>query len=153
MPREDPSRAMPGRRGAERRLAHMSGRWAVRQANAADATLPRCDPCRPSHVLFGAFVAEATAGVWTLAASCARLQAMSEDRGVGVTHVQGVVTGPTRKQAEVRFLVDSGAMYSLLPYEVWREIELSPRRVQAFGLADGTRIERAVSGCHIRLPQ
>lgn len=78
---------------------------------------------------------------------------MVEGRGVGATHIIGVVTGPTGQQAEVEFLVDSGAQYLLLPYEVWQKLELSARRIQRFALADGTRIERAVSGCRIALPQ
>lgn len=78
---------------------------------------------------------------------------MVEDRGVGATHIVGRVTGPAGRQADVQFLVDSGATYSLLPYDVWRQLGLSPRRTQAFTIADGTRIVRAVSGCRIALPQ
>jgi predicted aspartyl protease len=72
---------------------------------------------------------------------------------MGVTYIEGVVTGPTGKQATVRFLVDSGATYTLLPYEGWQAIELSPKRSAIFTLADGTTIERQVSECHIALPQ
>ena len=78
---------------------------------------------------------------------------MAEGRGVGATYIEGVVTGPTGERARVRFLVDSGAVYSLLPHDVWRKLELSPRRIQRFALADGTGIERAVSGCRIAFPQ
>jgi len=53
----------------------------------------------------------------------------------------------------VRFLVDSGATYSLLPNDVWKEIGLTPKRSVSFMLADGTQIERQVSECHIALPQ
>lgn len=38
---------------------------------------------------------------------------------MGVTYVEGTVRGPDGKQAGVRFLVDSGATYTLLPYAVW----------------------------------
>ena len=51
------------------------------------------------------------------------------------------------------FLVDSGATYTLLPYEDWQAIGLSPKRSMTFTLADGTTIERKVSECHIELPQ
>ncbi len=47
----------------------------------------------------------------------------------------------------VRFLVDSGAFYSVLPQEVWRALGLTPTRHMEFTLADGTVIERAVSHC------
>lgn len=69
------------------------------------------------------------------------------------THIEGVVTGPTGEQATVRFLVDSGATYTLLPYRDWQAIDLSPKRSVTFTLADGTSVERQVSECHIALPQ
>ena len=72
---------------------------------------------------------------------------------MGLTYVEGTVTGPTEKQATVEFLVDSGAKYTLLPDNVWKAIELSPRRRMTFTLADGTHIERDISECYIMLPQ
>jgi len=72
---------------------------------------------------------------------------------MGITYVEGVVTGPSGKQATVRFLVDSGATYTLLSYDDWRLIDLSPKRTLTFALADGTTVERKVSECHIQLPQ
>ncbi len=72
---------------------------------------------------------------------------------MGITYLEGVVTGPSGKQATVRFLVDTGAPHTLLPAEESRLIELSPKRSMAFTLADGTTIERKASGCHIALPQ
>ena len=72
---------------------------------------------------------------------------------MGVTYIEGVVTGLTGKQATVRFLVDSGATYTLLPHEGWQAIGLSPKRSVTFTLADGTTVEREVSECHIALPQ
>ncbi|WP_376788706.1 aspartyl protease family protein [Thermoflexus sp.] len=72
---------------------------------------------------------------------------------MGLTYIEGTVTGPTGKQAVVRFLVDSGATYTLLPYEIWQAIELKPKRSATFVLADGTTIQRHISECHIALPQ
>ncbi len=72
---------------------------------------------------------------------------------MGVTLVEGMVEGPTGKQRNVRFLVDSGASYSLLPNNDWQAIELSPKRSMTFTLADGTTVERQVSECRIELPQ
>jgi len=63
------------------------------------------------------------------------------------------VIGSTGKEAEVRFLVDSGATYTLLPEKAWKAIELAPKRKVAFTLADGTAVERNVSECFIKLPQ
>ncbi len=47
----------------------------------------------------------------------------------------------------VRFLVDSGAFYSLLPRTVWQDLGLAPTRRMDFVLADGTTIARDVSHC------
>jgi len=72
---------------------------------------------------------------------------------MGVTYIEGLLTSPTGKQATVRFLVDSGATYTLVPAEESRLLELQPKRTVAFSLADGTTIERRVSECHLSLPQ
>lgn len=72
---------------------------------------------------------------------------------MGVVHVEGKVRGPTGKEQEVRFLVDSGATYSLLPEPVWKAIELEPKREHGFTLADGRTVTRRVSECYIILPQ
>lgn len=72
---------------------------------------------------------------------------------MGVTYTEGVVTGFNGKNATVRFLIDSGATYTLLPYAVWQAIGLSPKRSVTFTLVDGTPIERGISECHIALFQ
>lgn len=70
---------------------------------------------------------------------------------MGLTFVEGTVTGPTGQQAQVRFLVDSGATYTLLPESVWRALGLQPKRQMTFTLADGTPITRSVAEAHIVL--
>ncbi len=72
---------------------------------------------------------------------------------MGITYIQGKVSGPRGKEASVRFLVDSGASYSLLPETVWKRLGLKPTRKVSFTLADGTTTERSVSESFIRLPQ
>ena len=72
---------------------------------------------------------------------------------MGITYIDGVVTGPTGEQATVSFLVDSGATYTLLPEKDWRTLGLSAKRSVTFTLADGTRVEREVSECHLAIPQ
>ena len=67
---------------------------------------------------------------------------------MGISYAEGVVRGPTGEE-RVRFLIDSGAMYSLLPYHVWQHIGLKPKRDEQFALADGTAISRPVSECHV----
>ncbi len=72
---------------------------------------------------------------------------------MGITYVDGTVRGPAGHEEHVRFLVDSGATYTLLPHAVWQALELTPEREVAFTLADGTVVERRVSECHLTLPQ
>ncbi|MBI4310701.1 MAG: aspartyl protease family protein [Chloroflexi bacterium] len=72
---------------------------------------------------------------------------------MGITYIEGTVRGPTGTEAAVRFLVDSGATYPLLPKPVWEKAGLAPRRRLTFTLADGTPIERDVSECYIVLSQ
>jgi predicted aspartyl protease len=47
----------------------------------------------------------------------------------------------------VRFLIDSGAVYSVLPRPDWRALGLKPERKLEFVLADGTTLTRGVSEC------
>jgi clan AA aspartic protease len=72
---------------------------------------------------------------------------------MGITYIQGEVKGAGTKKVRVRFLVDSGASYTLLPETVWKALKLKPKRKMKFSLADGTEIEREISECHINLPQ
>jgi clan AA aspartic protease len=72
---------------------------------------------------------------------------------MGVAFVEGQVKGPSNKVETVRFLIDSGATYSLLPKAVWEAIELEPKRKLSFTLADGTSLERFVSEAFVVLPE
>ncbi len=72
---------------------------------------------------------------------------------MGVTYVEGQVKGPSGEPKTVKFLVDSGATYSLLPKAVWTAIGLKPKRKLSFTLADGTAIERSISEAHVSFPQ
>jgi len=72
---------------------------------------------------------------------------------MGVTYVEGQVKGLSGKQEHVKFLVDSGATYSLLPKAVWEAIGLEPKRKLTFTLADGTAVERSVSEAFVIFPQ
>ena len=71
---------------------------------------------------------------------------------MGITYIEGTVRGP-KGEERVRFLVDSGATYTLLPEPVWRRIGLTPKREHTFVLADGRTVTRKVSECYIILPQ
>jgi predicted aspartyl protease len=70
------------------------------------------------------------------------------DFNMGITYIEGTVSGPQGSRT-LEFLVDSVASYTLLPHEVWKAIGLTAKRNLGFSLADGTRIERQISECHI----
>jgi clan AA aspartic protease len=72
---------------------------------------------------------------------------------MGITYVEGQVQGARGKQADVKFLIDSGATYTVLPEAVCKAIGLKPKRKMSFTLADGTTINRQVSEVYIKLPQ
>ena len=69
---------------------------------------------------------------------------------MGVTYVP-VTLGSTRgRRARLRMLVDSGAVYSLLPQKAWQRLGLQPKRKETFQLADGSTVERRISECLFR---
>lgn len=67
---------------------------------------------------------------------------------MGMTYIEGTVSDGGQSD-KVRFLVDSGAMYSLIPRASWEKLGLSADRVFKFELADGQIVERPMSECLI----
>jgi predicted aspartyl protease len=65
---------------------------------------------------------------------------------MGLTHVRATIANPGRlkKRARLRFLVDSGALYSVAPAVVLRRLGIAPHTTQTFTLADGTEVRRAI---------
>ena len=63
---------------------------------------------------------------------------------MGLTHVTARVANPAnpRKSARLSFLVDSGAIYSVVPEATLRRLGIRPRGSHTFTLADGTEINR-----------
>jgi clan AA aspartic protease len=70
---------------------------------------------------------------------------------MGLTYVEGKLTGKNDVSESVDFLIDSGANYTLLPKEVWEKLGLEQKKTLTFTLADGTKIERGVSECRIEI--
>jgi predicted aspartyl protease len=70
---------------------------------------------------------------------------------MGLTHIRGKVSRPggRSRAVDVRFLVDTGAVYTVLPDPVWRRLRLTADRTAEFTLADGTTITRGVSECRV----
>jgi clan AA aspartic protease len=50
-----------------------------------------------------------------------------------------------KKFADVEFMVDSGAVYSLVPGKILDKIGIEPYKEMSFSLADGTTIKRKIS--------
>jgi len=65
---------------------------------------------------------------------------------MGLTHIKARVANPAnpKKAAKLTFLVDSGAIYSVVPAEILRRLAIKPHSSRTFTLADGTEITRRV---------
>jgi clan AA aspartic protease len=65
---------------------------------------------------------------------------------MGLTDVRAVVSNPTdrNRARELKFLVDSGAVYSVVPRDILFDIGIVPIEVESFSLADLTQVEREV---------
>ena len=63
---------------------------------------------------------------------------------MGITGIKAKA-GIGKKSIDVDFMVDSGAIYSLLPKNAWKKLRLKPLSEMKFSLADGTIIKRKVS--------
>lgn len=54
----------------------------------------------------------------------------------------------SEKSADAEFLVDSGAVYSLVPGKILDELGIEPYKEMSFSLADGTIIKRKISSAY-----
>lgn len=57
----------------------------------------------------------------------------------------------SRLRAEVEFLVDSGAVYTLVPAATLRKLGLRPYREESFSLADATVTRRPLGDAYFEL--
>ncbi len=66
---------------------------------------------------------------------------------MGLARVAGRVKRPDGRGRAVRvlFLVDTGAVYTVLPERLCRALRLRPTSTAEFGLADGTALVRGVA--------
>jgi len=65
---------------------------------------------------------------------------------MGLTHITARIANPARprKSVQVKLLVDSGAIYSIVPAATLRRLGIRPHSVRTFILADGTEITRSL---------
>lgn len=65
---------------------------------------------------------------------------------MGLTHIKAVIANPAnpRRTARLTLLVDSGAVYSVVPAATLRRLGIRPHTSRTFTLADGTEITRRV---------
>jgi clan AA aspartic protease len=72
---------------------------------------------------------------------------------MGITNANLIVK-ETRKASsfsEVTFMIDSGAVYSLVPGKILDSLGIEPHREVTFSLADGSTIVRKVGDAYIEL--
>jgi clan AA aspartic protease len=63
---------------------------------------------------------------------------------MGLTHLTVRIANPTdsKRHKDIEFLVDSGAIYSVVPKEILKELGISPHSRRSFVLANGEKLER-----------
>lgn len=54
----------------------------------------------------------------------------------------------SEKTAEVNFLIDSGAVYSLVPGKILDQLDIEPYKEMNFSLADGSTLKRKVCSAY-----
>jgi predicted aspartyl protease len=63
---------------------------------------------------------------------------------MGLTHIEATIINPADpvKRLKIELLVDSGAIYSVVPKTILRRLGIKPCGSKEFTLADGTKIIR-----------
>jgi clan AA aspartic protease len=71
---------------------------------------------------------------------------------MGLTHVRIRIANPAKpkRTMELKFLVDSGAVYSVVPAVLLRRLGVKPHSKRIFTLADGTEITRLIGDVTFR---
>src|SRR5438093_10931395 len=72
---------------------------------------------------------------------------------MGLTHVRATIANPAkpRKSAALRLMVDSGAVYSVVPSAILRQLGIEPHSSRTFIMADGTEIRRKMGNAVFRI--
>jgi clan AA aspartic protease len=72
---------------------------------------------------------------------------------MGLTHIKLNIANPARpkRAVELSFLVDSGAIYSVIPSPLLRKLGVRPHSKRTFTLADGSEITSKIGDVLFRL--
>ena len=72
---------------------------------------------------------------------------------MGLTHVRARISNPARPRSTstLRFLVDSGAVYSVVPETVLRRLGIRSHSSRTFILADGSEVRRLIGDATFRI--
>ncbi len=72
---------------------------------------------------------------------------------MGLTYIAVTVSNPAapKRRARLRFLVDSGAIYSVIPAPALRKLGIKPHSQRTFTMADGSQIKRRIGDVTLRL--
>jgi clan AA aspartic protease len=72
---------------------------------------------------------------------------------MGLTYVNVAIANPTdlKRLRRKKLFADSGALYSIVPKETLRAINIRPYGTETFTLADGSTITRDVGNAFIRI--
>jgi clan AA aspartic protease len=72
---------------------------------------------------------------------------------VGLTFINVIIANPgnPRKMKKLSLLVDSGAIYSVVPKDVLRQLGVKPHSTKTCTLADGSEISRKIGDATFKL--
>jgi predicted aspartyl protease len=75
------------------------------------------------------------------------------DRGMGITRLKVTVVNPAdrKRSAVVECVVDSGALFSVVPAATLRKLGVRPDRSEEFTLADGSHVTRRLGDAIFRI--
>lgn len=67
---------------------------------------------------------------------------------MGITTIKAKVANPNkpRRQKEIKFMVDSGAVYSVVDQTILKELSVKPHGEKEFILATGESVSRKIGG-------
>jgi clan AA aspartic protease len=70
---------------------------------------------------------------------------------MGLTYITIRIANPAdpKRHRDVEFLVDSGAIYTVVPKPILRELGISPHSKRSFVLANGEKLERQMGSADV----